>query len=308
MNEFSFGPFTYAQLDEHTFVEGRKMCAWQLSYGDQILGVEFLRLNARSSTIQEVFEAKRSEFVAKHAKQTSSAHKFGWIAQMLPAHVLSIDFSSWSAPNHFELTHVVGIGSFTGITVEQAAKMVGISAVNFRKYIAREGAKNRTPISFAAWHLLLERLQIKSINEISTSPSTAVVSATLNDTLKLAREISDYLKKLPTVPITRNFITRVDQHLTSAHTIAAQRMAQEDEQENNARKNIREAVSYSAAALPIIKVEVQGDSVILSLALVERLEDYDEHVLKLIKREILTQLRRGLKLQLKSMSSEIRSN
>lgn len=83
-----------------------------------------------------------------------------WIANLLPEAVLSTDLEQWRAPTSWELRHVVGEGSLTGISGAKAAEMVGITPANFRKYTASDSAKNRQPISYAAWHLLLQRLHI----------------------------------------------------------------------------------------------------------------------------------------------------
>lgn len=84
----------------------------------------------------------------------------GWIANLLPDAVLHTDPELWLAPTAWELRHVVGEGSLTGISGAKAAEMVGITPSNFRKYTASDSAKNRQPISYAAWHLLLQRLHI----------------------------------------------------------------------------------------------------------------------------------------------------
>lgn len=84
-----------------------------------------------------------------------------WIAGLLPRDVLSDEATEWRAPTSWELRHVVGGGSFTGVTGAGAAALVGITPANFRKYTARDGAKNRQDISFAAWHLLLHKLGVQ---------------------------------------------------------------------------------------------------------------------------------------------------
>lgn len=84
----------------------------------------------------------------------------GWIANLLPDDVLTNDPEEWRAPTSFEIRHVVGEGSFTGLSGAKAAALVGISPANFRKYTAFESASNRQNISFAAWHLLLIRTAV----------------------------------------------------------------------------------------------------------------------------------------------------
>lgn len=93
-----------------------------------------------------------------------------WIANLLPEEVLSQDPETWRAPTSWELRHVVGEGSMTGISGARAAALIGISPANFRKYTASDGAANRQSISFAGWHLLLQRLKV-------TRPLTQIPSA-----------------------------------------------------------------------------------------------------------------------------------
>ena len=92
--------------------------------------------------------------------QQHEAPTNGWIANLLPDAVLHTDPAQWRAPTAWELRHVVGEGSFTGISGAKAAALVGITPANFRKYTASDTAHNRQPISYAAWHLLLQRLHI----------------------------------------------------------------------------------------------------------------------------------------------------
>ena len=81
----------------------------------------------------------------------------GWIANLLPDVVITNNPDDWRAPTSFEVRHVVGEGSFTGLSGAKAASLVGMTPANFRKYTAQDSAKNRQNISFAAWHLLLIR-------------------------------------------------------------------------------------------------------------------------------------------------------
>lgn len=95
---------------------------------------------------------------AKYA--TAMRPKHAWIRGLLPAEVLTQMASEWRAPTEWELRHVVGEESFTGVTGNVAAAMVGISETNFRKYTASSTAKNRQQMSFATWHLLLAKLGV----------------------------------------------------------------------------------------------------------------------------------------------------
>lgn len=91
------------------------------------------------------------------------APNLAWIAALLPDDVKSRDAAEWRAPTSWELRHVVGEGSFTGVTGAQAAALVGVTPQNFRKYTARDGASTRQGMSFAMWHLLLHKLGVQSL-------------------------------------------------------------------------------------------------------------------------------------------------
>lgn len=84
-----------------------------------------------------------------------------WIAAALPDDVMSDDAEAWRAPTSWELRHVVGEGSFTGVSGAKAAELVGVMPQNFRKYTARDDAASRQKMSFAMWHLLLHKLGVQ---------------------------------------------------------------------------------------------------------------------------------------------------
>ena len=102
-----------------------------------------------------------TQFAALASQYTAERNE--WIQTALPRAVLTLDPAQWRAPTNWELRHVVGEGSFTGVTGAQAAELVGVTAQNFRKYLARDGASTRQAISFAMWHLLLARLGVTRI-------------------------------------------------------------------------------------------------------------------------------------------------
>ena len=102
-----------------------------------------------------------SGFAALAAKYRAPEN--AWIASLLPDDVLIDDSESWRAPTNWEIRHIVGEGSFTGVSGARAAALVGVTPSNFRKYTASDSAKNRQSISFAMWHLLLHRLGVQSI-------------------------------------------------------------------------------------------------------------------------------------------------
>jgi len=91
----------------------------------------------------------------------NAAVRLGWVANLLPAEVMTDDIEQWRAPTSWEIRHVVGEGSFSGTSGAKAAALVGMTAQNFRKYTAADGASTRQNISFSAWHLLLQKLGVK---------------------------------------------------------------------------------------------------------------------------------------------------
>ncbi|WP_234085248.1 hypothetical protein [Azonexus sp. R2A61] len=93
-------------------------------------------------------------------RSTSSAAPLCWVRNLLPVDVVTTDPEQWRAPSSWEIRHVVGEGSFTGISGAKAAALVGMTPQNFRKYTATDGASTRQNISFAAWHLLLKKLGV----------------------------------------------------------------------------------------------------------------------------------------------------
>lgn len=109
------------------------------------------RLYSRNVTLSEFAQVAASESAAPDA----------WIAGLLPDDVLTHDASAWRAPTSFEIRHVIGEGSFTGITGAKAAALVGVTPQNFRKYTARDDARTRQKISYAMWHLLLHKLGVQ---------------------------------------------------------------------------------------------------------------------------------------------------
>lgn len=94
-------------------------------------------------------------------RQMYSAAPLCWVKNLLPIYVITDDPELWRAPSSWEIRHIVGEGSFTGISGAKAAALVGMTAQNFRKYTAGDGASTRQSISFAAWHLLLKKLGVR---------------------------------------------------------------------------------------------------------------------------------------------------
>jgi len=120
---------------------------------------EFLRLKTAHEAIRDV--------LTRGPVIETPAPPLAWVQELLPESALTEDADAWRAPTAWDIRHVVGEGSFTHVTGAQAAAMVGVSAQNFRKYLAAEGAKNQQRISYAMWHLLLHQLGVKAIGSAS---------------------------------------------------------------------------------------------------------------------------------------------
>ncbi|WP_087866050.1 hypothetical protein [Comamonas thiooxydans] len=87
------------------------------------------------------------------------------------------------------------------------------------------------------------------------------VGAVLVDTLSLLQEASDYLKRLPRVPITQQLIAKLEAHQLAPATLTARRVAEQLEHEKLARC----AAAYTTYGLPIIECEVQGNALRMKL-------------------------------------------
>ena len=102
-----------------------------------------------------------SEFYA--LRDRLRAPPLHWVAALLPENTLTLDPDTWQAPTAWVIRHVVGEGSFTGLSGAKAAALVGVTPQNFRKYMATDSAATRQNISFAMWHLLLHRLGVQKL-------------------------------------------------------------------------------------------------------------------------------------------------
>lgn len=126
----------------------------------------------------------------------------------------------------------------------------------------------------------------------------ALTSSTLQDTLQLLGEVSEYLKRLPHVPVTRQLIDRIDAHILSPETHTARRLSMELSAETELRQMTRVAASYTASGLPIIEVAVQGDSVRMKLEQAHLSGPDGEQIAQSLRDMAARQLERGLVLTL----------
>lgn len=112
---------------------------------------------------ERLADAHRAIAEAGKVVTTRSEPPKAWVAGLLPDEVMTDDPGLWRAPTSWEIRHVVGEGSFTGLSGARAAALVGVSPQNFRKYTAADGASTRQPISFSTWHYLLARLGVQKV-------------------------------------------------------------------------------------------------------------------------------------------------
>lgn len=89
----------------------------------------------------------------------------------------------------------------------------------------------------------------------------ADASAVLADTLTLLQEASDYLARLPRVPMTQQLIAKLEAHQRDPATMTAKRVAAQLENEQQARC----AAAYTAYGLPVISCEVDGNKLRLKM-------------------------------------------
>ncbi len=136
----------------HWLVSGSPTCSMPLT------PAEFERMQKEHARLIEERIAHAKELAELRSRQLARA----WIAELLPDDVLTTAADDWRPPTSWEIRHIVGEGSFTGISGAKAANMVGINPQSFRKYTAQDGASSRQNISYAIWHLLLHRLEIQS--------------------------------------------------------------------------------------------------------------------------------------------------
>ena len=80
----------------------------------------------------------------------------------LPPEVLTDDPALWRAPTSQEIRIIVGKRSLTGKSATEAARLVGVTPQNFRRYNAMPGAKHVSEMSYSMWHLLLLRLNVQT--------------------------------------------------------------------------------------------------------------------------------------------------
>lgn len=114
--------------------------------------------------LQQAHEAIAAALASRPTRAPADP-PMAWVCGLLPDEVLTLDAAHWRAPTSWELRHVVGEGSFTGVSGAGAAALVGVQPQGFRKYTASEGASSRQSISFAMWHLLLHRLGVQRLPE-----------------------------------------------------------------------------------------------------------------------------------------------
>ena len=87
------------------------------------------------------------------------------------------------------------------------------------------------------------------------------LAAVLGDTLELLAEVSDYLGRLPHVPVTKELIKKIEAHQNDPGALTAMRIAKQIETEAQSRV----VGLYTPAGLPLLEVEVQGNTLRLKI-------------------------------------------
>ncbi|WP_199135243.1 hypothetical protein [Delftia sp. ASV31] len=138
----------------------------------------------RTGRVRNVHDIREyMEIVANHVPSEQEARN-GWIAGMLPRSVLTHDQWEWRAPTSWEIRHVASQGAlvdYINMSGPKAAELVGVTAQNFRKYTAHEGAESHQKISFAMWHLLLHRLGVQRAPQGLRTPKPSHPEAAQTD-------------------------------------------------------------------------------------------------------------------------------
>ena len=87
------------------------------------------------------------------------------------------------------------------------------------------------------------------------------LAAVLGDTLELLVEVSDYLSRLPRVPMTQELINKIEAHQNDPGALTAMRIAKQIEAEAQSRV----VGLYTPAGLPLLEMEVQGNTLRLKI-------------------------------------------
>lgn len=92
-----------------------------------------------------------------------------------------------------------------------------------------------------------------------------IKSASFQDSLMMLDEVAEYLKLLPSVPSTYHLINKIEAFVQSPESQATLRLSREHSQEVELRNKVRSASFETVLGLPVIEVEVQGDSLKMTL-------------------------------------------
>lgn len=133
---------------------------WVMGYGLQVVGTLSLGADVTPAQLVLAFEPTRARFVELH-KAAHSADSPAWIGALLPAQVMTQIAADWRPPTPWEMRHVAGSGSFSRMSMQRGADLVGVNKQSFKRYTT--DGPNAFRISFAAWHLLLHRLGIQAL-------------------------------------------------------------------------------------------------------------------------------------------------
>lgn len=116
-----------------------------------------------------------------------------------------------------------------------------------------------------------------------------IQSASLQDAIQMLEEAVDYLKRLPVVPSTYQLINKIKNFIDNPNTNTAHRLSKEHSKEVELRKIVRTGCFETLLGATVIEVEVQGDSLKMSLPF--------HHTW----RTAISQLKKGVVLELKTL-------
>lgn len=98
---------------------------------------------------------------------------------------------------------------------------------------------------------------IKPFNQLNPIQTMDHLAAVLGDTLELLAEVSEYLKRLPLVPATRELVNKIEAHQNDPGALTAARIAKQIEAEAQSRV----AGIYTPIGSPLVEVEVHRETV-----------------------------------------------
>lgn len=85
-----------------------------------------------------------------------------WIVNLLSPACLASNSGKWKAPSYFDICHVVGTGSLTGLSVDRASALLGIPPERLTFYLLPDNDGRRSPMTYQMWNKLLVSTGIRA--------------------------------------------------------------------------------------------------------------------------------------------------